>query len=55
MQKEPPSEKTLEKDEKKSRRRVMQDFYRKQYHYNIVMEMAKQEWLLSTNGVVKAL
>ena len=26
-----------------------------QYHYNRVMEMAKQEWLLSTDGVVTAL
>jgi ribosomal protein L2 len=37
------------------RRKVMEDFYGKQYHYKRVMELAKQEWLLSSDGVVKAL
>jgi hypothetical protein len=55
MQKEPPSEKNLEKDEKMRRRRVMENFYGKSYHYNRVIEMAKKEWLLSTDGAVKAL
>jgi hypothetical protein len=52
MQKEPASEKNLEKDEKMRRRRVMENFYGKSYHYNRFIGMAKQEWLLSTNGVV---
>jgi hypothetical protein len=43
MQKEPLSEKNVEKDEKMRRRRVMEDFYRKLYNYNRVMEVAKQE------------
>ena len=33
----------------------MEDFYGKLYHFNGVIEMAKKEWLLSNNGVVKAL
>jgi hypothetical protein len=55
MQKEPPSERNLEKDEKMRRRRVMENFYGKSLHYNRQMEMAKKEWLLSTDGAVKAL
>jgi prophage antirepressor-like protein len=33
----------------------MEDFYGKSSHYNRVIEIAKEEWLLSTDGVVKAL
>jgi hypothetical protein len=55
MQKELPSEKNLEKDEKMRRRRVMKNFYGKSFHYSRVIEMAKKEWLLSTDGVAKAL
>jgi hypothetical protein len=43
MEKEPLSERNLEKDEKMRRRRVMEDFYGKQYHYKRVMEVAKQK------------
>jgi hypothetical protein len=55
MQKEPANEKNLEKDEKMRRRRVMENFYGKLFHYNRLIGMAKQEWRLSTDGVVKAL
>jgi hypothetical protein len=43
MQKEPPIEKNLERDKKMRRRRAMEDFYGKSYHYNRVIEMAKRE------------
>jgi hypothetical protein len=53
-QKELHTEKNLEKDEKMRRRRVMENYYGKLFHYKRVIEMAKKEWLLSTDGVVKA-
>jgi hypothetical protein len=55
IQKEPHIEKNLEKDEKMRQRRVMENYYGKFFHCKRVIEMAKREWLLSTDGVVKAL
>jgi hypothetical protein len=52
-QKEPASEKNLEKDEKMRSRSVMENFYGKLYHYNRLIGMTKQEWLLSSDGVVR--
>jgi hypothetical protein len=54
-QKELDSEKNLEKDEKMRRRRVTENFNGKLYHYKRIIEMTKKEWLLSGDGVVKAL
>jgi hypothetical protein len=55
MQKEPAAEKNLEKDEKIRRRRVEENYYRKLCQYKSAFEMAKKEWKLSTDGVVRAL
>jgi hypothetical protein len=55
MQNEPASKQNLDKDEKMRRRRVMENFYGKSYKYKKCIEAAKKEWLLSTDGVVKAL
>jgi ribosomal protein L2 len=56
MQKEQHTKKNLEKDEKMWRKRVtMENYYGKYLHYKRVIEMAKREWLISTDGVVKAL
>jgi hypothetical protein len=55
IQNEPHTKKNLEKDEKMRRRRVMENYYGKYFHYKRVIEMVKKEWLLSTDGVVKAL
>jgi hypothetical protein len=37
------------------RRKVMENFYGKLFLYKRMIEMAKEEWLLSTDGVVEAL
>jgi hypothetical protein len=55
MQKEPAAKKNLEKDEKMRRRRVMNNYYGKLSQYKSAFEMAKKEWKLSTDGVVRAL
>jgi hypothetical protein len=55
MQKEPHIEKNLEKDEKMRKRKVVENFYGKLFLYKRTIEMAKKEWLLSSDGVVKAL
>jgi hypothetical protein len=55
MQKEPAAKKNLEKDEKMRRRRVMDNYYGKLSQYKSAFEMAKKEWKLSTDGVVRAL
>jgi hypothetical protein len=55
IQKEPHTKKNLEKDEKMKRRGVMENYHGKFFHYKRVIEMAKKEWLISTDGVVKAL
>jgi hypothetical protein len=55
MQKEPHTKKNLETDEKLRRRRVMENYYGKLYQYQSGIEMVKKEWLLSTDGVVRAL
>jgi hypothetical protein len=43
MQKEPYTKKTLEKDEKMRRRRVMENYYGKYWQYKSKMDMAKKE------------
>jgi hypothetical protein len=55
MQKKPAAEKNLEKDEKMRQRRVMDNYYGKLCQYKSAFEMAKKEWKLSTDGVVRAL
>jgi hypothetical protein len=55
MQKEPAAQKNLKKDEKIRRRRVEENYYRLLCQYKSAFEMAKKEWKLSTDGVVRAL
>jgi hypothetical protein len=55
MQKEPHTKKNLENDEKMRRRKVMENYYGKYWRYKSAIEMAKKEWLISTDGVVRAL
>ena len=55
MQKEPAAQKNLEKDEKIRRKRVEENYNRKLCQYKSAFEMAKKEWKLSTDGVVRAL
>ncbi|MCK7501245.1 MAG: hypothetical protein MZW92_72380 [Comamonadaceae bacterium] len=55
MQKEPATQKNLELDEKIRRRRVEANYYITVCQYRRAFEMAKKEWKLSTDGVVRAL
>jgi hypothetical protein len=52
---ESPREKNLSTEERRKRQKDMEMFYGKHYHYKRVMEEAKKEWMLSTDGVVSAL
>jgi hypothetical protein len=48
-------EKNLDKEEKQKREQDVKEFYERNYRYKRTMEAAKNEWLLSTDGVVNAL